>query len=349
MTKEERSEINQLADRVREDPQAVSVERIVAALDHRDASVREQATTALFSVSKHAPGRLLDALPRLALVLESDRPTLRHKAVAAMSNVGVNRPESLVPYVDDLVDLLDDEAGTVRQSAVRALRSVVTEEPSAVTPAIDRLIPLLGSDLESTRLDAVTVLERLVADDSSIGSKIIEPLLAVLGDRYEPPSGITFDPNVTPPRASPEAQMRGYRMLITDHEDRSSNVRARETAAATIATITEADPAATTDWLEPYLPRLFDLLDDRNPTIRGAVVSIIGAVAEVNPTAVRPIEEDLVSQLDEPIAISEDVVWALRAIGSQRARATLEDLAADGSVDPNLRATAENALEDIES
>lgn len=345
MTDDERATIKQLARSARDDPGGVPIDEIAAGLESRDDSVRTQAATALHSVSGDRPERVIDVVPRLVTLLESDRTTLRSKALATMANVGEQRPAVIVPHVDAVLAELDGGSSTVHRPATRSLRAIATVEPSAVTSAVPRLVALLDSDVEAVRSHAAAIVERVAEEESDTVYPFVEDLLDVLEDTYERPTDITYDPALSSD-ARPTEQMRGFRNLTADPEGRSSNAAARETAAATISTLADADPARVTDALDAHLPRLFERLDDRNRPVRETVSEVLASVAETDPAAVRPFEEELVDALDDPTHVSRNAVRALYSVGSERALRALRDLASDDTASAPVRLAARQALEE---
>lgn len=327
------------------------IEPLESALEHENQRAREQAAKALYAVSITEPERVLDTLSRLVSLLESDRSTLRTKVVATVATAGAQHPNALSPHTDALADSLADESAMVQKSAIEALGHVAVEDPAAVIPAVPRVLPLLDADLESTRYYATAVLEAVATEHPDVleATTVVEPLLEVLEDPYEPPSDVTFDPKMAAGTDDPTHQLQGYRPLVVDEQGRSSNVRARERAAATVAAVTAADPVSVVDVLDPHLPRLFDLMADRNPAVRGGIVSVLVHVAEVNPAAVEPAEADLIDALDDGIVVGVNAVWALRYVGSQRALEALRATVDDDDVTIAVRTAAEDALTDLDS
>lgn len=343
---DERAAIERLAQSARDDPGGVPIDEIASGLESQDDPVREQAATALHAVSVERPRRVTDAVPRLAALLESDRTLLRSKALATMANVADQRPEALVPHVDTIVESLYDESSTVHRPTTRSLRAVAAVEPSAVTSAVPRLGALLDSNVESTRSHAAGVLKYVADEDPDAVYPVVEQLLDLVEDSYDRQTDITYDPTLSSTDAGPAEQMRGFRALTEDPEGRSSNAAARETAVETIAALADEDPAKAADALDAHLRRLFDRLDDHDRTVRATVAEIITSVAETEPAAVRPFEDELIDVLDDPTRVSKNAVRALQSVGSERALRALRDLASDETTSVALRLTAERALED---
>lgn len=344
MTNDERPDVERLVQRARSDPESVPLDEIESALGHSDETVREGAATALHAVSRDFPERAVDAVDRLSPLLESDRATLRSKALATMANAGDRRPEALVPHGEAIVASLDDESPTVNRSAARALRAVTTVEAAAASPAVPRLVALLDADVQSTRAHAATILKRVAVEDPGAVHSVVEPLLAAVEETFDRPTGITYEPSPSSGGAGPTEQMRGFRALTEDPEGRSSNAAAREAAAASIATLADDDPVRVADALDGHLSRSFDLLDDRNPTVRATTVEALGSVAEADPAAVRPAEEELIGLLEDARPVRERAVRVLGALETERARAALADLASDDDADVVLRVAAQRAL-----
>lgn len=345
MSDEVRVMIDRSMRLVREEPGDVPVESVVEALDHADQSVRKQAVTVLYTLSKDQPERVQEAITPLASYLESDHIQLRSKAALTMGNVAESHPEAVTPHIESLVELLDAEAATVRRSAVRTLRSVASEKPAKIAPSIDQLCQLL--DTESIRLDILDIIEQVVSEDPESVDLPIELMLDILGEEYEIYSDVSYDPDMmAQQKATPTQQVEGVQSLVSDEEARSENERVREKAALAISLLTVDDPESMVESLEPHIPQLIERLDDRNRTIQGLVAGILAYVAELNPEAVQPAEDQLIELLEKPIEISGNAAWALGFIGSENTLAALEQLAGDEDVNEDLQATAQKVLEE---
>ncbi|MFP9060636.1 HEAT repeat domain-containing protein [Natrialbaceae archaeon A-chndr2] len=349
MTSDEQSAIKELQKRAQSRPEEVPIGPVVAALEEGDDAERDRAMTVLYVISNDAPERVVEAVPSLEPLFESDRPMVRTKVALVLENIGSTHPEKLTSHAEPIIELLDDQSITVRQSAISVIRQIAAESPTTIVAAVPKVIALLDSDIESARLDAVIVLRLIAAADSSEVLEALGPLLAVLDTHYGFPDDITYDPAMSTDRSVPSAQMRGYRTLTADKEGRSANVRAREEAAFTVAKVIENDPETATEHLEEHLPGLYSHLDDPNPTIRSSVVGILAHIAGQSPEAIEPVETELVELLTDHLAVSAGAVWALRYGGSERGHSALQELAADPEVEPVLRRTATEALAELDS
>ena len=345
---EMRSELVELRQRARTGTGDVPFEPILEALEHPDELIRELAITVLYVVSQTEPARVRRVVPRLAAHLESDRSTVRTKTVLTLSNVAAEHPDAVRPYALDVVELLDDRSQTVVRGAVEALRRLATDDPSAAVDAVPTIASLLSAHIEDTRRDAAAILVLVSAEQPEAVTGCVEPLIELLEETVPTPSELRYDPNLTTDGTRASEQVRGHRTLVASDAGQKPNVRARESAAKVVAIISAAEPAEAVEILGPFLPQLFDQLEDRSPAIRASVAASLAYLAQEQPQAVTPAEERLIELLEEPIAISGSAVWALRYVQSERAVEALRAIVDRDAAPSPLRDTAKNALEQLE-
>ncbi|MFP9190141.1 HEAT repeat domain-containing protein [Natronosalvus vescus] len=345
MKDELQSRLERLQRQTRSDPETVPIEPLERALQVETESIRDRALTVTYTISLTQPDRVRTLVPQLVSLLESDRATIRTKAALTLGNVAETSPGPVSPHANRLVERLDDQSASTTRSAIGALRQIAANDPTAVVDAVPRVTSLLQAESEETRRDAAAVLEAVSDDHPADVIESTDALLALLTDPHRTPTEITYDPNATNDKSSATEQMGGYQTLVSDRGGRAANVRAREAAARTLASVTPEETALATEALEPHYPSLFGLLEDYNPMIRASVAGVLAYLAEDTPEAIQPAEETLIESLDGPVTVAGNAVWALRFIGTDRAVSALTDVLERDDIDPAVVRTAEEAID----
>lgn len=157
-------------------------ENIIAQLDADDESVRRQAIRCLVPIAEEDPGDVIDAVPKLAPIMEADATAERH-AMFVLSRISKEYPEQIKPFAERLGDVLldDTRADEVRLNAAAALGRVCGEYPATADDIFDDVATLLESENPMLRNNAVGFM----SDVATLKSDLLEPYTDAIAELLE--------------------------------------------------------------------------------------------------------------------------------------------------------------------
>jgi HEAT repeat protein len=116
------------------------------------------ATQCLVEIVLVAPDGLVDAIPKLATLLNCDDQAVRENAVFVLSKIGHANPSRVVPLVPRLVADIDSRSVAYRADALSTLGAVASKYPSAIEPATETIADIARSPDATIRGNAIGVL-----------------------------------------------------------------------------------------------------------------------------------------------------------------------------------------------
>jgi len=232
------------------DPRAVEpyVPELISMLT--ETSHRAGPASCLATLAEDDPGAVLDAVPALATVAESDDDEARRWAMYAFTNLAKSYPEELLPALDAMVDAIGSDDENLRTNGLSALGRVTGLYPDAANAVVDDLVDLLDSEHAMVRGNAVGLLADIAQEHPE---PVIEHAAAIASCLTDESVDVRQNAAVTLVRAGgadPAAVEAEHEQLEAALEDSDPAVRAN---ACTL--IGNADPPIPED-------RLRELRDD---------------------------------------------------------------------------------------
>jgi len=353
------------------------VDDLFDAIDDPDSRVQTTAAMAIGDFADRDPGTVSDGIPEMTALLASDEELLRtavtdyliRVANAAGDPESTVAPETLEPAVSDLRALLDDPAQ--RENAVRALGAVADQYAHRLTDDVADFCEVFvaasegpsGVDMDrsvaqSTREHVQDSTAKAKINQRAVRNAAGESLVAIaredptaVTDRLSALADVLDDPNpdarsyvleVCEAVASAEAD------AVTPHLDAvaprlEDGPGVREHAVLALTALSQSDPDAVVDAIEPYHDAVVDLLGHGAPAVRGAAVGLLSYVAEASPDAVDP--EPVRPLLhDDTAYVRGNAVWVLGYLRDETARDDIQERA-ESDPDPEVRSAAEAALD----
>lgn len=174
-----------VADLAEDYPQEVApfAEDIVPMLSvDQDDAFLEGAIPYVAAVADAEPKAVLDAVPRLAALLQTN-PTKRYELLLSLTRIANQYPDAVVPVTDDLLEYIEDETDADdRGTAIAAIGYIAQEYPHVVEPAIPTFIDLLEADSQWLRANASGVLADLAEEYPGQLRLAANPVIDLLSD-----------------------------------------------------------------------------------------------------------------------------------------------------------------------
>lgn len=139
------------------------------------------ATECLVEVAIVAPAGLVDAVPKLAALLESEHQDVRENAVFILSKIAHANPSRVVPIVRRLVTDIESRSAAYRADALSTLGAVASKYPSAIEPATDTIADIARSTDLTIKGNAIGVL----GDAAKTRPELVLDHLEVIRDALE--------------------------------------------------------------------------------------------------------------------------------------------------------------------
>lgn len=172
------------------------------------------------AIADHDPGAVVDAVPKLAAVLQEGSPAdasaitplqrlattypdavvpitqqlltaiedgdnkLRIGAIAVLGNVAKEYPHVAEETIPVAIELLDADHYMLRGNAAGLLAELAREYPAEVRPVVPRAIELLDDDKEKVRYNATSILASLADAYPAAVEPAVEPLIGALDDDF---------------------------------------------------------------------------------------------------------------------------------------------------------------------
>ena len=184
----------------------------------RHADIQKDGISFVKAVAERNPGAVVDAVPRLAALLQ-DGPPAKGTAMNALTRIAKIHPDAVVPVVPQLVtyieegddvhrvgglavlgmvskeypqvaediiptarSLLDAEDDKVRTNATGLLADFADEYPDEIRPTVPRAVELLSDEEERVRYNATSILARVARKYPGEVEAGIPPLIDSLDD-----------------------------------------------------------------------------------------------------------------------------------------------------------------------
>ncbi|MFB6150653.1 MAG: HEAT repeat domain-containing protein [Haloarculaceae archaeon] len=300
-----------LAERAREDPDAVDRDEIIELLGSESSDARRYAIQA-FRAVEWSESELESFVPPLRGALRADDPILRNSALQALTDVA-SRDVSLVePVLDDVADLLSDEQDLVRSSTVEFLYFVGQEDAEAIRPCADELLAMFDGDPSPGQRSPLYCLALLAREDVDPVVDELHRFVDVFVDG--PDDRAEFDTREIDGRLDADQIQNVAQTATKQRRDY------RVVAGDVIVSIARQEPAAVVD----HLPDLAPFADDPVLQIRVVVLDVLGALAMDYPERVLGHLPALAAALDDGRPVSAHAVKALGALSQERPDAAVE-------------------------
>lgn len=206
-------------------PQGVTpaTDAVIAFLDPTvDARLYPDAVGFVAAVIEHDPAPVIDAAPRLAVVLQEDTEA-GSQALVALKRIAEEYPDAVVPaaadlqaYVEDsdagqrvgalavlgtitkeypdiaesmiptAVDLLEADPDRLRANAAALFADLADEYPDQVRPAVPTVVGLLADADGKARYNATSILARVAKEHPEDVEQAIDPLIDALDEEFPP-------------------------------------------------------------------------------------------------------------------------------------------------------------------
>lgn len=184
------------------------------------AELRSDAVTVVAAIADASPGAVVDAVPRLAALLQEDI-AVDGTLLSAIYRIAGAYPDAVVPVVPQLVESLDASETSrrigafgvlgmiakehphaaaesipaairsldatdpkVRANAAGLLADLADEYPERVLPAVSRVIELLDDADQHARYNATSILARVAEPHPAAVEVAIDPLVHALDDEF---------------------------------------------------------------------------------------------------------------------------------------------------------------------
>ncbi len=185
-----------------------------------DSELLADAISIVAAIADHDPSAVVDAVPKLAALLQDGSPAPA-TAITALQRIAAAYPDSVVPitpqlltYIEDgddtnrigaiavlgtlskeyphvaedtipmATELLDAEYYKLRANAVGLLADLADEYPTEVRPVVPQAIELLDDDDEKARYNATSILARIAKAHPEDVEAAIDPLIKALDDDF---------------------------------------------------------------------------------------------------------------------------------------------------------------------
>jgi HEAT repeat protein len=306
------------------DPDAVSVESLLALLDSDSPAASDESLRALSHVASARPGDCTGALPALRALLDGAAPRNPAGALAVLREIAAESPGDVAPMVDVIRPYLVGEEKQARRAAVRCLAEVAEAHPEDVVDAVPALATVLEDEApgqqhamyaltcvsreypEELRPVAETIAARVVDDDLPENTRL--NATAALG------RVISEYPDVGPDIVDDVAE-------LLDAE----TPKLRANAAGFVSDMTKRH---TVD-IRPYTDRFLELLTDDDTYTRINASATVSRLAEDFPDEIAPARETILELLtDDHELVRVNACWALGHLGERATDAlpALEEL-----------------------
>jgi hypothetical protein len=163
----------------RPDAIAPATSEITPYIESNLVSARREAAACLKHITSEDPSDAVDAVPKLARVIEDDADGARH-AVAALARIAREHPDAVTPVADLLGSAVVDQSqsDTIRMSAIAALGRCVEVSPTLAVDIVDDVAQLLTAENYRLRNNAVALLFEV----STIHTDAVEPFVDDIAD-----------------------------------------------------------------------------------------------------------------------------------------------------------------------
>jgi len=348
------------------------LEAVRPLLAREDDDLRTVAATILERLAGRSPEAVVPAVDDLADLLRDEYPFARRHAVWALAHVSREAPETVAPLVPELRPAEGESAYFERDHLLTLLDNVAAVDPDAVVPLTDALVEALESggddqdediyspgmqgpldnDQFKEPIDAERTAAELVATvGETAPAELVGHADALVGV-LESAHRTSVRRNVVAALGSvaevdPEPVEPAIPALAAELD--AEEVPLRTYAARTLGLLAAEAPTRVSEAVAPRVGDLEPLLREGTPPVRAAAAGLLSYVGEHEPEAVAPVVDALTAALDEDDTIARvSAAVALGYTGGEDAKAALCDLLEE-DLDPEFRATVEDAVERIES
>jgi len=278
---DEVGELERLAERAETEPDAVSIDTLVAAL-RRDppdsANQIRRAVRSLIESGPTAPGDAAAALEPLTADFEAAAAV--RVAFASLVATHPERVEGVTPILLDAVEGGDPDA---RDQAFHALEALAETRPSELLPeAVPALRSKLRAETPAEQSGALAVTAELARQRPAAVTPVTPDLLALVTTEREFSTDDEYFEEL-PDQLKTRLQKEEVRAI-----------RTRMVAALALVEITRADVDAGVGVIESLVERL---PDEGNLTVREATYDLVWLIGQERPTAVRSAVEPLAARL----------------------------------------------------
>lgn len=157
----------------------------LAALLEQDPGRERDAVVAIQRIAKAQPASVLPVVPELLSHVEDDESNFRVTTLGALGYISKDYPNVAESAIPTLVELLDADADRLRANAAGLLAELADEYPADVRTAVPRAIELLEDEDEKARYNATSILARVAKADPDAVEPATDSLVDVLSDDFD--------------------------------------------------------------------------------------------------------------------------------------------------------------------
>jgi len=132
----------------RDNPDAVEVSSLTAALEESDGTTRTLLLRSMAHVARDDPDRVVDHADRVREALDDGYPVAEGAAALVCLELAFDRPEAVRPAVPRLVGMLEEVPPRKGYRAAQALVPLLEDDPAAFVPVADDLAAVLADPPE---------------------------------------------------------------------------------------------------------------------------------------------------------------------------------------------------------
>lgn len=168
-------------------PQQVTIvaDRVVELIGpNADDGILEGAIPYITAVSDTEPHAVLDAIPRLAALLQTNCPC-EQDTILALTRIAKVYPNSVVPVAGELLTYVESEDSENRVEALAAVGQVSKEHPEVAESSVPTLIELLDADSPYLRTNAAGLLAELANEYPQPLIPVVPRFIELLNDTDE--------------------------------------------------------------------------------------------------------------------------------------------------------------------
>lgn len=178
------SVVSAIADR--EPGMVVDAVPKLAALLQEDGLDETAAITALQRIAGAHPDAVVPVAPRLIEYVEDGTDTHRIAALGVLGMLAKQYPHVAEEVLPTAVELLDAESDMLRANAAGLLADLADEFPRQLESSVPRVVELLDDDDEKVRYNATSILARVAKTRPTAVEFAVDPLVGVLDADFAP-------------------------------------------------------------------------------------------------------------------------------------------------------------------
>ena len=142
------------------------------------------ATTAIQRIAEAYPDAVVPITPQLTAYLGESDESHRIGALAILGILSKDYPDVAEDTIPTAIELLDADRYKLRANAAGLLADLADAYPDQVKPVVPRAIELLDDSDEKARYNATSILARIAKTDPDAVEPAIEPLIDALDEGF---------------------------------------------------------------------------------------------------------------------------------------------------------------------